>query len=41
MPEFSNTSKARLATCHPDIQEVMNEVIKYFDCTILEGYRVK
>ena len=39
MPEFSNISKVRLATCHPDIQKVMNEVIKYFDCTILEGHR--
>jgi hypothetical protein len=39
MPEFSKASKAKLATCHPDIQKVMNEVIKYFDCTIIEGHR--
>jgi len=39
MPTFSDASKSRLATCHPDIQLVMNEVIKYFDCTILEGHR--
>ena len=39
MPQFSEISKAKLATCHPDIQLVMNEVIKYFDCTIIEGHR--
>ena len=39
MPQFSEISKAKLATCHPDIQLVMNEVIKYFDCIILEGHR--
>jgi len=41
MPQFSRTSKARLATCHPDIQQVFNEVIKHFDCKILEGHRTK
>ena len=39
MAAFSETSKARLATCHPDLQLVMNEVIKHFDCTILCGER--
>ncbi|MFZ8925971.1 MAG: M15 family metallopeptidase [Candidatus Nanopelagicales bacterium] len=39
MPKFSDKSAARLATCHPDIQAVLNEVIKYRDCTILEGVR--
>jgi peptidoglycan L-alanyl-D-glutamate endopeptidase CwlK len=39
MPKFSEKSAARLATCHPDIQAVLNAVIKHRDCTILEGVR--
>ena len=39
MPNFSQASKDKLATCHKDLQTIFNEVIKYFDCTILVGYR--
>lgn len=39
MPSFSKTSKARLATCHPDIQKIWNEVIKEKDCIIICGAR--
>lgn len=39
MPSFSQTSKDRLATCDARLQKVFNEVIKHFDCTILEGHR--
>jgi peptidoglycan L-alanyl-D-glutamate endopeptidase CwlK len=39
MPSFSQTSKDRLATCHPKLQEVLNEVIKYYDITIACGHR--
>ena len=39
MPSFSKTSKARLATCHLDIQRLFNEVIKEKDCVILCGAR--
>lgn len=39
MPQFSDASKAKLATCHPDLQKLFNEVIKHYDCTILEGHR--
>lgn len=41
MPAFSKTSLDRLATCHPKIQEVMNEVIKYEDFIVIEGHRDK
>lgn len=41
MPRFSNTSKERLATCHPDLRYIFNTVIKHFDCTIIEGHRSK
>lgn len=39
MPAFSNRSKERLDTCHPDLQTLFNEVIKTYDCTIIEGAR--
>lgn len=39
MPSLSKKSKAILETCHSDIQRVMNEAIKYFDFTVLEGHR--
>lgn len=39
MPRWSNSSKAKLATCHTLIQNVMNEVIKHFDCKIIFGHR--
>jgi|TARA_R100000501_G_C2626822_1_gene120599 peptidoglycan L-alanyl-D-glutamate endopeptidase CwlK len=41
MPRFSNKSKSKLYTCHPEIVKVFEDVIKYFDCTILEGHRGK
>lgn len=39
MYKFSETSKDRLATCHPDLQRLFNEVIKRIDCTIIYGAR--
>ncbi len=39
MPKFSASSFTKLSTCHPDLQTLFYEVIKYFDCTIIEGYR--
>ena len=39
MPKFSQESFSKLSTCHPDLQALFYEVIKYFDCTIIEGYR--
>ena len=39
MPKFSKQSTARLATCHPDLQKLFNEVIKDFDCVIICGAR--
>ncbi len=39
MPKFTQISKDKLATCHPDLQTLFNEIIIYYDCTILEGYR--
>ena len=39
MPEFSQTSKDRLATCHPDQQRLWNDVIQTVDCAIICGHR--
>jgi len=39
MPRYGARSRGRLATAHPDLQEVYNEAIKWFDITILEGER--
>lgn len=41
MPKFSQASFSKLSTCHPDLQALFYEVIKHFDCQILEGYRSK
>lgn len=39
MPKFGQKSQERLATCHPDLQKLFNEVIKHVDCTVTEGHR--
>jgi len=39
--KFSETSKKRLDTCHTDLQRVFYEVVKQFDCSILDGHRGK
>lgn len=39
MPKFSQESFSKLSTCCPDLQVLFYEVIKYFDCIVLEGHR--
>lgn len=39
MPAFGKASQEKLATCDPRLQKVFNEVIKHFDCTVIEGHR--
>lgn len=41
MPHFSKRSAAQLATCHPDLQWVLEEAIRHIDFTVLEGHRDK
>jgi hypothetical protein len=36
---FSENSKRALASCHPDLQRLFNEIIKHRDCIIIEGHR--
>lgn len=39
MPQFSQTSKDQLQTCHQDLQLVFHSVIEKLDCTIVQGHR--
>ena len=39
MPAFSQRSKARLETCHPDLQRLMNKVVERYDISIICGHR--
>ncbi len=39
MPSFSARSRERLETCDERLVAVFDEVVKHFDCTILEGWR--
>ncbi len=38
MPMFSQSSFSKLSTCHPDLQTIFYEVIKHFDCSIVDSY---
>jgi len=39
MPRFGKRSIGRLQTCDQKLQELFYEVVKHFDCSILEGHR--
>lgn len=39
MYKYSRRSLDRLSTCDDRLQDVFKEVIKYVDCTIIEGVR--
>ncbi len=41
MPKFSHKSLANLATADKRLQDLFNEVVKHYDCTILCGTRSK
>ena len=41
MPKFSRKSRKRLNTCDEDLIFLFEEVVKYFDCSVLEGHRGK
>ena len=41
MPRFSRKSKGKLNTCDDRLVKLFNEVVKGFDCTVLEGHRGK
>ena len=39
MPKFGRRSKENLNSCHQDIIKIMEEAIKYYDFSVLEGHR--
>jgi len=39
MPHFGKRSSDQLKTCSWKWQVILQEVIKYYDCTVLEGHR--
>lgn len=39
MPKFGSTSKNRLSECDDRLQHLLNEAIKLYDFTVLEGHR--
>ena len=39
MPLFSPTSLSRLASCHAELQVLFFEVVRSFDCVVVEGHR--
>lgn len=39
MPSFSAKSKQKLETCEQEIQDVLNEAIKHYDFSVIDGYR--
>lgn len=39
MAKFGRTSQERLDTCHQDWHMILNYVVRFFDCSILEGHR--
>jgi peptidoglycan L-alanyl-D-glutamate endopeptidase CwlK len=39
MPKFSVRSEIKLSGCHQDLVELFKEVVKNYDCTIIEGHR--
>ena len=39
MPTFSRKSEERLNTCARPLILLFNEVVRYIDCTIIEGHR--
>lgn len=41
MPMFSQESLSKLSTCHLDLQTIFFEVVRNFDCTVLQGVRNK
>lgn len=39
MASFGEKSRKNLDTCHPDMQRLFIEVVRWFDCSILYGFR--
>lgn len=41
MFKYGKSSKARLSTCHPEIQRLFNSLINHYDVSIICGHRTE
>ena len=41
MPRFGKRSRSRLSTCDDRLQDLLREVVKHFDCSVIQGHRGK
>ena len=41
MPQFGGTSKKNLYECEQDLIDLFEEVVRHYDCSIIEGVRSK
>ena len=41
MPRFGKRSRSRLSTCDDRLQDLFKEVVKHFDCSVIQGHRGK
>lgn len=39
MPEFGTRSSTNLLQTHSELQRLFNEVVKYYDCSVICGHR--
>ena len=39
MPRFGKWSKERISTCDIKLLKLFEEVVKHFDCTVIQGHR--
>ena len=39
MSQFGSSSQAKLATCSIKLQDLLNEVVKHYDCKVISGHR--
>jgi peptidoglycan L-alanyl-D-glutamate endopeptidase CwlK len=39
MPRFGRESRDNLDTCHPDLQRLFIEVVRWVDCSVLYGHK--
>ena len=41
MPKFGKRSRTNLQSCSPELARLFEEVVKYFDCTVICGHRAQ
>lgn len=39
MPSFSKKSLHQLSTCDPRWKDILKRVVRYYDCTVIQGHR--